>query len=135
RAAVPGERADSVEDDLRPVEQLGQGLDIVRDLDDVVLDGVDAGDLVHCFGDPGFVPAGRDERDVVLTQVLADQAAGVTGGTVDDDRLAHAVCPLVLAHMPMPPSTGSPAPVMKSDRAAARKTTAWAMSAAWPWRA
>jgi hypothetical protein len=89
-AAVLGERADGVEDDLRPVEQLGQGLDIMRDLDDLVLDGVDAGDFVHCFGDTGFVPAGRDERDVVLTQVLADQAAGVTGGAVNDDRLAHA---------------------------------------------
>ena len=88
-AAVLGERADGVEDDLRAVEELGQGLDVVRDLDDLMLDGVDAGNLVHGLLDTGLVPAGRDERDVVLAQVLADQAAGVAGGAVDDDGLAH----------------------------------------------
>ena len=89
-AAILGERADGVQDDLRAVEQLGQRLDVVRDLDDLVLDGVDAGHLVHGLLDPGLVPACRDERDVVLAQVLADQAAGIAGGAVDDDGLVSA---------------------------------------------
>src|SRR6266487_1965480 len=133
-AAVLGERADGVEDDLRAVKELGQGLDVVRDLDDLVLDGVDARNLVHGLLDPGLVPAGRGERDVVLAQVLADHAAGVTGGAVDDDGLAHGWCPLRVAYMPMPPSTGSPAPVMKRAASEARKTTASAMSATSPRR-
>src|SRR6202044_3257644 len=127
--AVLGERADGVEDDAGAVEELAQRLDIMGDLDDVVLDGVDAGHLVQRLGDAGLVPPGGGERQIVLAQVLADQAAGVAGGAIDNDGLAaHSGCPLSLGHMPMPPSTGNPAPVMKRAPSEARKTTASAMS-------
>src|SRR6202034_3995512 len=103
------ERSDGVTEHAGPGEQLGQGLDVVGDLDDLMLDGVDAGHLVHGLLDPCLIPAGGDERDVVLAEVLADQAAGVAGGAVDDDGLAHFDAPLL--YIPMPPSTGRPAPV------------------------
>jgi len=47
----------------------------VGDLDDLVLDRVDAGHLVQGLGDTGLVAAGGDERQVELAQVLTDQAA------------------------------------------------------------
>src|SRR5581483_1679966 len=84
------------------------------------------------FGDAGLVAAGGGERDVVLAQVLADQTAGVAGGAVDDDGLGHWFAPLL--YIPMPPSTGRPAPVMKRAASEARKTTASAMSATSPRR-
>ena len=68
------------------------------------------------------VAAGGDEGDVVLAEVLADQAAGVAGGAVDDDGLVGH------GHIPIPPSTGRPTPLTKRDASEARKTTASAMS-------
>jgi hypothetical protein len=47
----------------------------VRDLNDLVVDRVDAGHLVQDLTDACLVAPGRDERHVELAQVLADQAA------------------------------------------------------------
>jgi hypothetical protein len=90
-AAVLGERADHVADHAGAVEQLSQRPDVVRHLDDLVVDRVDAGNCLQGLGDARLVPARRDERDPELAQVLADQPPGVAGGAVDDDLLvAHA---------------------------------------------
>ena len=89
-AAVLGERPDGVADDAGPGEQLGERLDVVGYLDDLVLDRVDAGHLVQRLGDARLIAPGGDERHVELAQVLADQAAGVAGGAVDDDGLVRA---------------------------------------------
>ena len=92
------------------------------------------GTLSKASWDAGLVAAGGDERQVELAQILADQAAGVAGGAVDDDGLGfHLFCPF-WSHMPMPPSTGSPAPVAHRNASEARKTTASAMSATSPRR-
>src|SRR5262249_20894915 len=128
RGAQLGERPDGVEDHLRAGEQGRQGPDVVAHLGDLVVGRLDAG---HGRLHPGLqraaVAAGGDERDVVLAQVLADQPAGVAGGTIDDDRLvSHR------DHIPIPPSTGRPAPLMKLASSEARKTTADAMSATSP---
>jgi hypothetical protein len=56
----------------------------VRHLGDLVLHGVQAGHLVERFLDPDLVPARGDERDVQLSQVFADEPAGVAGSAVDD---------------------------------------------------
>jgi hypothetical protein len=40
-----------------------------------VLDGVDAGHLGEHLVDPVLAPTGRDERDVELAQVFADEPA------------------------------------------------------------
>ena len=86
------ERADHVADHLRAAEQVGQRGDIVVDLDDVVVDGLDAGNPVQDLLDAILVPAGRGERHVVLAEVLADEPAGVPGGPIDDNGFgAHAV--------------------------------------------
>src|SRR3954462_13672796 len=101
-------------------------------LGDVVLRRLDAGDVgahggVHLAG----VAAGGHEGDVVLAEVLADQASGVAGGAIDDDGPgAHGCWSCLLegpGHMPMPPSTERPAPVMKRAASEARNTTTSAM--------
>src|SRR5699024_2605697 len=78
------------------------------------------------------------ERDVVLAQVLADQSSGVAGSSVDDHALVSGHGSLLSGgcsgHMPMPPSTGRPAPVMNLAASEARKTTASAMSSTCPRR-
>ena len=103
--AVADERPDGVADDLRSLEELGELRHIVRGLDDLMVDRVDAGNVGDDVLRPLFVPAHRRERDVQLAQVLADQAARVAGGAVDNDWLGH-------RHIPIPPSTGRPIPVM-----------------------
>jgi hypothetical protein len=92
-ATVLGERADRVADHAGAVEELGQRLDVVRDLDNLVFHCLDTRDLVQGFGDACLVAAGGDERHVEFAQVLADQAAGVAGGAVNDDGLGHLFCP------------------------------------------
>ena len=135
-AAELGERPDHVADDLGALEQFGQRVDRVLDLDDLVVGGLDAGDFrlhrgVQLLG----AAAGGDERDVVLAQVFADQPAGVAGDAVDDDgfllsslTILRNACCCVCAYMPMPPSTGRPMPVMKRASSEHRNTTASAMS-------
>ena len=59
------------------------------DVDDLVLDRVDARDVGDDVLRALLVAPDGDERDVELAQVLADQAAGVAGGAVDDDGLGH----------------------------------------------
>ena len=111
------ERADHVADHLRPPEQLGQRLDGMFNLNDLVIGGFNTGDLVdHGLG-PCLVTTGRDEGNVVFAQVFADETTGIAGHPVDDDGfLAHDNFLLKLrAYMPIPPSTGRPAPVMKRD--------------------
>ena len=85
------ERPDGVEHHGRTGEQLGQRRDVVGHLDDLVVSGLDAGDVaLHRGLQLAAVAAGGDEGDVVLAEVLADQPAGVAGGAVDDDGLvAH----------------------------------------------
>ena len=62
----------------------------VLDRDDLVVRGLDAGDVAgHRGGELLLAAAGGDERHVVLAQVLADQPAGVAGGAVDDDGLVR----------------------------------------------
>ena len=103
---------------------------VVADLDDLVVGGLDAGDVgLHRVLQLAAVAAGGNEGDVVLAEVLADQPAGVAGGAVDDDWLAVAH-----AHIPIPPSTGRPTPLMKREASEARKTTASAMSSTAPSR-
>jgi len=85
--AVLDERADGVADDRRALEEAGQRRHVVSDLDHLVVGGLDAGDLVDDGLDLLAVAARGDERDVELAQVLTDQAAGVAGDAIDDDRL------------------------------------------------
>src|SRR5262245_2083353 len=128
------ERADHVAYDLRAAEQLCQRLNRVLDLDDLVVGGFDAGNLLDDFLHLGRIAAGGDEGNVVFAQIFADQAAGVAGDAIDDDGLllAHIVSSDFLfdqdGYMPMPPSTGRPAPVMKRASLEHRKTAASAMS-------
>ena len=92
-AAEGGERADGVAHDLGAGEQLGERVDLVGDLLDLVVGGLDAGDVgLHGGLELVGAAAGGDERDAVLAEVFADQAAGVAGRAVDDDGLrAHGV--------------------------------------------
>src|SRR6266403_1364471 len=84
----------------------------------------------------GRVAASGNKGNVVFPQIFTDQAPGVARDAIDDDRLflAHAhilpnFCSLRLAiYMPMPPSTGRPAPVMKRASLEQRKTAASARS-------
>ena len=62
--AVLDERADGVAHDLRTVEQVGERVDGVLDLDDVVVGGLDPGDPADDVLQQVLVPAGGDERDV-----------------------------------------------------------------------
>jgi hypothetical protein len=87
--AVLAERADHVAHDARAAEQLGQRLHVVGHLHDLVVGGLDAGHVgVHRGLDLLRVATGGGEGDAVLAEVLADEAAGVAGGAVDDDGLA-----------------------------------------------
>jgi hypothetical protein len=86
------ERADHVADDLRPTEEVGQGRDIVIDLNDVMVNGLNAGNPLEHLLDQVFVPPGSGERDVVLAKVFTDEPPGVPGGPVYDNGFgAHAV--------------------------------------------
>lgn len=87
--AVQGERAHHVADDFGPGEQLCQCFDVVRHLGDLVLHRVQAGHLVERVLDPGLVTSGGGERDVHLTQVFADEPAGVAGSAVYDHFVGH----------------------------------------------
>ena len=132
---VLDERTDHVAHHAGAGEQLGQRLDRVLDLDHFVVGGLDARHLVDHLLDAVLVPAGGDERHVVLAQVLADQTSGVAGDTVDNNRFGShrihcpssvftnpafalrsskmSVAPLPLRssdYMPIPPSTGRPRP-------------------------
>src|SRR6266567_1818234 len=94
---------------------------------DLVVGGLDPRDVrVHRGLQLGFVATGGHERDVVVTQVLTHQPAGVAGSAVHNNRLAH--------YIPIPPSTGRPMPVMNRASSEARKTTASAMSVTSPSR-
>ena len=113
------------------------GSTCVLDLDDLVLDRLDARDVAERLGDPRLVPAGRDERDVELAQVLADQPPGVAGGAVHDDVLPPAFAGLLIVGPPSHAHAAvdrQPGPVMNLAPSEARNTTASAMSATSPSR-
>ena len=86
-AAKFDERPHHVRDDLRAAEQLGERVSVVFDLDDLVIRGLDAGDLIDDLLHALLVASGGDEGDAVFAQIFADEAAGVAGDTVDDDGL------------------------------------------------
>src|SRR5580765_4619301 len=149
--AVDAERTHRVADHGGALEERGEGFDGVLDGPDLVVGGLDAGDVgPHRGGELVLAAAGGDERDVVVAQVLTDQPAGVAGGAVDDDGLgaahgfrsfgrmpgARVGCSGAVrgTYIPMPPSTGSPMPVMNRAASEARKTTASAMSSTVPSR-
>jgi hypothetical protein len=90
RLAVDSERSDGVADDLGAAEQLGERVDRVLHLADLVVGGLDPRDVVKRFLDPLGVAAGGDERQVVLPQVLGHEPAGVPAHPVDDDGLGRA---------------------------------------------
>ena len=97
----------------RDKARIAEALDKVPGIDTVEYEIVevahDCGHLVQRLGDPGLVPPGRDERDVELTQVLADQPPGVAGGPVHHDGFAgrHGLIPsaglCIVAGSPGPP--------------------------------
>ncbi len=136
------ERANHVADDLGALEQFGQRFDGVFHLHDFIVCGFDAGNLFHHGLYLRLVAPGGNEGNIVFAQIFADQAAGVARDAIDDDGflLAHGV---ILSndltessrlrewrrrYVPMPPSTGRPAPVMKRASSEQRKATEAAMS-------
>ena len=119
--AVLDKWADHVADDLRALEQLGQRFDCVLNLGNFVVCGFDAGNFFDDCLHFGRVAAGGNKGNVVFPQIFTNEAPRITRDAIDDDRLflAHVhMLPnfysLRLAiYIPMPPSTGRPAPVMK----------------------
>ena len=67
------------------------------DLNDLVVGGLDAGNLVDDILHALLVASGGDEGDVVLAQVFADQPAGVAGDAIDDDGflVGHCFLPML----------------------------------------
>ena len=66
---------------------LGVILGVVFGLDDLVVGGLNARDLLDDRADALGVTTGGDKGDAELTQVLADETAGVSADSVDDDWL------------------------------------------------
>ena len=88
--AVGDERAHHVADDLGALEELGERADVVLDLPDLVVGGLDPRHPLHHLADEVRVATGGDEGDVVLAEVLADEPARVPACAIDDDRLGAA---------------------------------------------
>src|SRR5258705_2409331 len=134
--AILDEWADHIADDLRALEQLGQCFDRVLNLGNFVVRGFDAGNFFDNGLHFGRVAPGGNKGNVVFPQIFTNQTPGVARDAIDDDRffLAHVhilpnfYCFRLPIYMPMPPSTGRPAPVMKRASLEQRKTAASAMS-------
>ena len=63
-------------------------------MDDVMVNGLDAGNPFEHLLDQVLVATSSGERDVVLAKVLADESPGVPGGPIDNNGVgAHAVDP------------------------------------------
>src|SRR6202045_5334630 len=128
--------ADHIADDLRTLEQLGQRFGRVLNLGNLVVRGFDTGNFFDNGLHFGRIAASGNKGNVVFPQIFTNQAPRVARDAIDDDRffLVHVdILPnfysLRLAiYMPMPPSTGRPAPVMKRASLEQRKTAASAMS-------
>src|SRR4029453_10115028 len=138
--AILDEWADHIADDLRTLEQLGERFDRVLNLGNFVVRGFDTGNFLDDGFHFGGVAAGGNEGNVVFPQIFANQTPRVPRDAVNEDRLllAHVhilpnFCPnscswRLVIYVPMPPSTGRPAPVMKRASLEQRKTAASAMA-------
>src|SRR6266852_8167483 len=82
----PGERPNRVAHNFRSVEEVAQRPNLVVDLDDLVIDGIDSRYQVERLLNARLVAAGGDERDAEFAQVFAHEPTGVAGGSVHDDR-------------------------------------------------
>ena len=95
RRRVVDARADGVADDGGALQQRGERVDLVRDLDDLVVGGADARHVREHVLDLRAVTSRGDEGYVVLAQELDDQPGGEAARAVDDDRarVAHVASP------------------------------------------
>lgn len=143
--SVFDKRSHDVADEFGTLKEAGQRFDSVCDLDDLIIRGLDSRNLLDDSLNSRLVAPGGDKGNVVFPQILTHQAPGVAGDAIYDDRSfrCHDGCFLDLPfvkfnsacrHMPIPPSTGSPAPVMKRAASEHRKTVASAMSGISPRR-
>ena len=87
-------RSHSVADNLSAREQFDQGAVLVRNFHNLVIRGFDSRHQGHGRFQTFAVATGRNERQLVVAQRLADQSAGVAAGAVNDDGfLAHGLLP------------------------------------------
>src|SRR5580700_4015829 len=128
--AVLDKWADHIADDLRTLEQLSKRFNRVLNLGNFVVRGFDAGNFFNNGLDFGPVAARGNKGNAVFPQVFANETPRVARDAIYDDRpfLAHVLSSRISIYMPIPPSTGRPAPVMKRASLEQRKTAASAMS-------
>jgi len=74
--AVVEERAHRIADHSRTGEKLGQIVYRASRFGNFVVRGLDARNVIHHVLDLGAVAAGRDERNIELTQEFRDEASG-----------------------------------------------------------
>jgi hypothetical protein len=85
-AAIFDEGANNVADHRSPPEEFSQLLNIMFDADNFVVGGLNPRDLCDHILDARRIAARGDKRHMQFPQIFADQAAGVTRHTVNNDR-------------------------------------------------